>query len=495
MRTKVKKSGANRIILAACSALGSDGLFEETPAELVNIREELAWVHKDKSKAATEKGKSLIAMALERIKWRENLLPVHAESVTPKALVIGGGLAGLVAALSIAERGVEVEIVEKSSELGGNTRHIYSLLEGGNPQEYLLHLIEKVEANSLIHSWQETEVVQLTGYAGNFWCTLKDKNSEFHRIEAGVVIVATGAEEFQPTEYLYEQSEQVITQRELEERLFSGRLEPKDLKSVVMIQCVGSREETRPYCSRVCCSQALKNALTLKRQNPEIEIVIFYRDLMSYGFKEEYYTMAREEGVLFVQYELDSKPEVTLDGKELKVQAVDPVLGGSIVVKPDLVVLSPAIVPYENENLSQMLGVELTGDGFFKEAEVKFRPTDFPKEGIFVCGLAHSPRSVTETIVQAQAAAQCANLLLARGKLTSGRIVSQVNERWCSGCELCVKMCPYDARVKDLAKGVVVVREALCQGCGVCVAVCPNRAASLKEFKDKQLFSMIDAAL
>jgi len=199
--------------------------------------------------------------------------------------------------------------------------------------------------------------------------------------------------------------------------------------------------------------------------------------------------------VLFVQYDVDKKPEVILDGKELKVQAAETVLGGSIVIKPDLVVLSPAIVPSGNPDLARVLGVEMTEDGFFKEAEVKFRPVDFPKEGIFVCGLAHSPRSVTETIVQAQAAAQRATQLLARGKLTSGRIISKVNERWCSGCELCVQVCPYDARVKDPAKGVVVVREALCQGCGACVASCPNGAASLVEFKDKQIFSMMDAAL
>ena len=492
--TRAKESGANRVILAACSILRPYGLFGETPIELVNIREQLAWVHENESKAATEKGKSLIAMALEKIKWRENL-PPHAELVTPRALVIGGGLAGLVAALSIAERGFEVELVEKSDELGGNTRHVYSLLEGGEPQEYLLHLIEKAKANSLIHIWQETEVNQVTGYAGNFWCTLSDRNSQFYGVAAGVIIVATGAEEFKPTEYLYGQAKPVITQRQLEEELYSRRLHPKDLKSVVMIQCVGSREERRPYCSRICCSQALKNALILKRQNPEIEVFIFYRDLMSYGFKEEYYTMAREEGVLFVQYALERKPEVIFDGKSLKVLAAEPVLGGSIVVKPDLVVLSPAIVPHDNPDLAQMLGVELTEDGFFKEAEVKFRPVDSPKEGIFVCGLAHSPRDVPETIVQAQAAAQRATLLLTRGKLTSGRIVSQVNERWCSGCELCVEACPYDARVRDPARGVVIVREALCQGCGACVAACPNGAASLKEFKDKQIFSMLDVAL
>ncbi len=491
---EVKKIGVNRAIIVACSDVGSNELFDEIPSEVVNIREQIALVHKNQSKAATEKAKSLIAMALEKMKLLESS-PLHPESVTPKALVIGGGLAGLTAALSIAERGFEVEMVEKLNSLGGNMRHIHYLLEGEEPQAYLERFVEEVESSPLIHLWLEAEVLETKGYAGNFSCTLRDKDSECHSIEVGAIIAATGAGESHPNEYLYGQAEQVITQRELEEKIYSEHLNPRDLKSIVMIQCVGSREEQRPYCSRVCCSTALKNALTLKRQNPEIEIIIFYRDLMSYGFREEYYTTAREQGVLFIQYDIESKPEVTFDGREFKVQAVEPVTGGNIIIKPDLVVLSPAIVPYDNSNLARMLGVELTDDGFFKEAEAKFRPVDFPKEGVFICGLAHSPRDVRETIVQAQAAAQRTTQLLQRGELTAGRVVSQVNERWCSGCELCVRVCPYEARAKDPERGVVVVHEALCQGCGACVVACPNGAASLREFQDKQILSMLNAAL
>ncbi|HEY77758.1 MAG TPA: CoB--CoM heterodisulfide reductase iron-sulfur subunit A family protein [Dehalococcoidia bacterium] len=490
----LKKSGANRLVVAACSALRPGILSLDVPVELVNIREELAWVHQGNSQAAAEKGKSQIAMAVEKL-GRPGKRPSRSEEITTRAVIVGGGLGGLVAALSLAEYGLEVELVEKSAKLGGNLTHIHSLLEGGDPQGYLHHLVEKVNAEPLIHVWIETELVECQGYAGNFQCTLRDGDSAQHDIEAGAIIIAAGGVESRPAEYLYGQAEPVITQRELDERLAGGALNAQDLKCVVMIQCVGSRDEERPYCSRVCCSQALKNALALKRQNPDIDIVVFYRDLMSYGFKEEYYTQAREAGVLFVRYEVDRKPTVTLDGEMLKVQAADLVLGGDIIVEPDLVVLSPAIVPNGSGGLAHIFGIELTEDGFFKEAESKFRPVDTLKEGIFVCGLAHSPRGVSETIAQAQAAAQQTAWLLSRARLAPSRLISQVNERRCSGCELCIAACPYDARFKDSEKGVVVVRPALCQGCGACVVACPNAAASLTELEDRQIFSMMDVVL
>jgi heterodisulfide reductase subunit A len=490
----LKKSGANRLVVAACSALRPVIPSLEVPAELVNIREELAWVHQENSQAATEKGKGQLAMAVEKLR-RPGKRPHGAEEITTRTVIIGGGLGGLVAALSLAEQGLEVELVEKSDKLGGNLNHIHSLLEGGDPQGYLQHLVEKANAEPLIHVWTETEVVECQGYAGNFQCTLRDGNSAQYDIEAGAIVIAAGGAESRPAEYLYGQAEPVITQRELEERLAGGALNAHDLKCVVMIQCVGSRDEERPYCSRVCCSQALKNALALKRQNPDIDIVVFYRDLMSYGFKEEYYTQAREAGVLFVRYEVDRKPAVTQDGKKLKVQAADLVLGGDIIIEPDLVVLSPAIVPNGSGDLAHIFGIELTEDGFFKEAESKFRPVDTLKEGIFVCGLAHSPRGVSETIVQAQAAAQRVAQLLSRDKIVPSRLISQVNERRCSGCELCITACPYDARFKDSERGVVVVRPALCQGCGACVVACPNAAASLTELGDKQIFSIMDVVL
>jgi len=259
-----------------------------------------------------------------------------------------------------------------------------------------------------------------------------------------------------------------------------------------MIQCVGSRDKDRPYCSRVCCAQALKNALKLKDAAPDREVVILYRDLMSYGFMEEYYTLAREKGIIFARYDPDSKPEVRSMQDRLTVTAADTVLGGTLTLHPDLVVLSTAIVPKDNSRLAAMLGVDLTEDGFFKEAEIKFRPVDMLRDGIFVCGLAHSPRNIVETIVQAQAAAGRACVLLSRQELSSGKLVSEVHETWCSGCELCVSACPYHARVKDAEKGVARVIDALCQACGACVSICPNKAAKLRGFTDRQVFAMLD---
>ncbi len=495
IQTRLMEGKANRVVLAACSAVSPDILAGAIPVELVNIREDLAWVHKENTETAMEKGKNLLAMALQKLKWLESPLSPQYQVVTPRALVIGGGIGGLVASLTIAGRGFEVELVEKSDKLGGNMNHVYSLLDGADTGEYLQNSIEKVTAHPRINVYMETVLVSIKGCAGSFTCEVQDKNSGSHEIEAGAIVVATGAEEARPDEYLYGQSRRILTQRELEERSATGDLELAGLKSLVMVQCVGSREKERPYCSRICCSQALKNALTLKHSNSEIEIVVFYRDLMSYGFQEEYYTTAREHGVLFIPYDIDAKPEIIIDGDKLSIKAVDPVMGGKILLHPDVLVLSPAIVPGGNPELARILCVDLTEDGFFQEEEAKFCPVDTTKKGIFVCGLAHSPRNITETIAQAQAAAQRASLLLTRDKLIPGRGIAHVSERRCSGCELCIPACPYNARIKDTARGVVVVQESLCQGCGACVTTCPNGASILNEFTDKQVFSMMDVLL
>jgi heterodisulfide reductase subunit A-like polyferredoxin len=262
-----------------------------------------------------------------------------------------------------------------------------------------------------------------------------------------------------------------------------------------MIQCVGSRDSDRPYCSRTCCSEAIVNALKLKEQSPETQLFILYRDIMTYGFKEEYYTQAREAGVLFISYELDAKPEVTIKGKAMVVQVDDPILHGRLEIEADLLVLSTGIVPGDNKKLAELFSLELTEDGFFKEVDTKFRPVDSLIDGIFVCGLANAPRCLDEEVTQAHAAAQRAATVLAKERLESGRIVSEVNARKCSGCGLCVTACPYNARKLDEERKIAVVEEALCQGCGVCVALCPNGAAKLRGLKEKQVFSMIEAAL
>jgi heterodisulfide reductase subunit A len=503
LKGKIRETEANRIIIAACSDFVYERRFTDAvrqvglnPSllEILDLRNQVSSAGLDGKEPATAKAKSLIGIALARLRTQEPLRLV-AQEVEHQALVVGGGVAGLTAALSLAEQGFAAHLVEKTAELGGNLRHIYSILGGGDPQALRESLAKEAEANSLIHIHRETEVAEAKGYAGNFEIALKDKEGTLSTEKVGAVVIATGGEAYEPHEYCYGESDRVVTQAELEEKLTSGKLDAAQFGTVVMIQCVGSRDDERPYCSRICCSQAIKNSLKLKEQNSETSIVVLYRDVMSYGFLEEYYGKARESGVVFVNYDLAHKPEVAVDGGKLVVKTVEPTTGGVLTIEPDLLVLSTAIVPGDNQALAQMLQVDLTEDGFFKEAEAKFRPVDFLTNGIYLCGLAHSPRSVSESIAQAQAAAQRAASLLSRQCLESGRIVSEVNERRCSGCELCVEACPYNARFKDAGKGVVVVVEALCQGCGACVAVCPSGAAKLRGFTDKQVLSMLDAAI
>jgi len=463
----------NRPGIFVCGSAGGPGDIADTVAEAI---------------AAS-------GLALNVVTPAEIKAAIMESEVSSQALVIGGGLAGMVAAKSLAERGFKVELVEKSGTLGGHTSRLRSLLKGGDIRSWLKELVNTVEADPLIHIRMDTEVTGVGGCAGDFQVTLRQKDTDDETVEAGAVVVATGAEELRPAEYGYGSSDDILTQLELEEKLAAGEVKPWELKSVAMIQCVGSRESQRPYCSRVCCSHAVKSALDLKKQNPDIHVTVFYRDMMTYGLKEEYYTAARDCGVEFVRYGLERKPVVSVKDGKIEIRAVEPVLGGEMVWRPDRLVLGAAIVPPDNAELAGILGVELDDDGFFREAEMKFRPVDFLKEGIYVCGLAHSPRDVSETIVQAQAAARRAARWLWQREPALSPMISEVNERWCTGCELCVKVCPYDARYKDEDKGVVRVIEDLCRGCGACAAVCPSGAAQLRELTDKQVISMVDAAI
>ncbi len=497
---RVKEHKADRLVLGACTYMNGPMLdrvaaqagLDPSLVRVVNLREDVVRVHRDQPDMALAKAKRLLTMAIEDVR-QQDYPPASLTAVIPGALVIGGGIAGMMAALSIAQRGIDVHLIERSSALGGNLRDIFATLESGDTRPLLRDIIEQVSNSSRIHLHLESEVVAASGYAGDFRVSVKEKGDSINVLEAGAIVVATGGDEYHPQEYRYGQNENVLTQRELEKRISAGELDPAGLNSVVMIQCVGSREKDRPYCSRVCCSQAIKNALKLKEANPGIEVTVLYRDVMSYGFKEEYYTLAREEGVQFVRYEPDSKPVVKGEGEQLIVEVVEPVLGGMLTLMPDLVVLSVGIIPGDNRALADTLSVELDEDGFFREAEEKFRPTDFLREGIYVCGLAHSPRGVEETIVQARAAAGRAASLLTSKQLKSGRMISETVQRQCRKCEMCITVCPYGAREKDEETGEIVVRETLCQGCGACVVACPSGAAKLRGFRDRQVFSLIDA--
>jgi heterodisulfide reductase subunit A-like polyferredoxin len=410
-------------------------------------------------------------------------------SPPPAVVVIGAGLAGLEVAASLADAGTSVHLVERTGTLGGHLNHVHSTLEHGATHALIQKLKSKATEDARIRLYRETEVASVRGYAGHFSVVLKGRDG-MTALEADAIVVSSGGEASLPAGYMAGESESVITQSELEDRLFSGR-DLTTVNSVVMVQCVGSREASRPYCSRVCCSEALKNAISLRQSRPDIEVAILYRDIMSYGLAETFYRQAREMGVLFVRYDPEEKPVVAKESGKLRVSVREPVLGGSIVFEPDLVVLSQAIVPPDNGRLATMLGVKLNDDGFFSEAEPNFRPLDL-RDGIFVCGLAHSPRGIDETI--AQAAAVAGRVLSTLSPLTAAsRTVSETVQRKCRRCELCIAACEYSARAKDDETDDIVVREILCRGCGACVVACPSGAARLKG-ANEDIFDLLDAA-
>lgn len=517
---KIKKIIAeqklNRVVAALCSprlyksrfidAIGQVGLAPNL-LELVNIREQCSWVHRNDSEAATEKAKNLVAMGIAKCRHLNVINEIPSPlSVKPKGLVIGGGLAGLSSSLALAEQGFEVFLVEREPQLGGNLHHIFYTLDGDDPQKLLQEMMERVENHKLIHIHKNAEIKRISGRVGSYKTSIeighqKKKNDEKEgekqlvEIGHGIIIVATGGAEYQPQEYLYGKEEKVITQRELEERVARGDRGLTSAKNIVMIQCVGSRDDRRPYCSRICCSQAMKNALAIKRINPSSNIFVLYRDIRTYGFKEKYYLKARDEGIIFIRYDLANKPTISAENGKLRAEINDPILDERILIEADLVVLSPGIVPHDCEGLAKLLNLPLTSQGFFAEANVKFCPVDFINDGIFLCGLAHSPRSIDESISQAEAAAARAATILSKDYLEAGEITASVKEKWCSGCEICILVCPYEARTIDEESRVAKVSGALCRGCGACAAACPNGASALRAFEKDQILSMVDAAL
>ncbi len=509
----IEEQGLNRVVIAGCShrlyqpefaALMQEVGLNPHLLERADIREGVAWVHRDLPEQATSKAQAVVEMAVTKSTLQYPISSIQYP-VCRRGLVIGGGLAGLTAALELAEMGFGVDLVEKDEELGGVLRTAHYTLEGGKPQELLASLIERVEANELVKLYLNTELREFRGSKGDFLTTLTLADGSDEVLEHGAIIVATGAQPATTTEYLYGQHDRVLTQKELEARL-SEIQNPKskvqnpqsairNLQSVVMIQCVGSRDETRPYCSRVCCSHAVKNTLKLKELNPETSVVVIYQELRTYGFHELYYREARDKGVVFIRYELSDRPRVEAAGDDLRVRLTEPILGQEITLDADLLVLSTGIAPHDNEALSEVLGVPLDEDGFFQEAHLKMRPLDFLKEGVFLCGLAHSPRFIDEAICQATGAAVRAAALLSLPRLESKDTLVQVNPRLCSFCGLCVEACPYEARYLDYDERVAKVIEVLCKGCGVCAMVCPNKATAQVAFEPRQMLMAVDALM
>jgi heterodisulfide reductase subunit A len=483
---EIRKQGINRLLVAACSPYWFrrrflEGMGEMDPwlIEWVNLREGAIQAHGDEG--VQKKAEAMLLMAIERLRRKEERT-VSAMPVKKSALVVGAGLVGLAVASALAERGVEVHLVEREAELGG-------MLKGRPDKGELLEgYVRGIATNPLAKVYLKSEVTGVRGQAGDFWALIKGADGE-REVGIGAIVMATGAQEYKPTEFLYGENKRVITQRELQSGLASGEIKPQEMRSVVMIQCVGSRDREHPWCNRYCCTEALENALVLKEKNPALEIYILFRDMMTYGFRERLYSQARDAGAIFLRYQ---------DIQEIKVQGIDrlKVASPEGQLDCDLLVLSTGEVPNrDNEALARLFDLELTEDGFFKEAEPKFRPVDALREGIYLCGGAHSPRSWQEVILQAEAAAERALVLVGQEQLVTPHVVSQVVERRCSGCGLCVEACPYGARAFDEEQMVALVKEALCQGCGVCSGLCPNGAAILQGYKEDQVLAMIEAVL
>ncbi|MBI5883120.1 MAG: CoB--CoM heterodisulfide reductase iron-sulfur subunit A family protein [Elusimicrobia bacterium] len=512
---KIKKTivekGLNRVIVAACTPRTHEPLFRNTIREaglnpylfeMANIRDQCSWVHMSEPGPATRKAKDLVRMALAKSRLLEPLQKKQVP-IQKGVLVIGGGLAGMTAALTLARQGFPVRLVERDPELGGMMRRSHFLLEPeADPQKHLRRLIEDVKAEKNITVFTGTKIAAIEGCVGNFKSRLAVVGKPEVSVLHGAVIVATGAREHRPEEYLYGKNPSVLTQLELEERLSAGGWNAQPPRMVVMIQCVGSRDEKRPNCSRVCCGEAVKNALKIKELSPETSVYVLFRDVRTYGFKEAYYTEARRQGVVFGRYDETRKPSVAEEGGRLRVTVWEPVARAEVVIPADLVVLSAATVPHpENKDLAQMLKVPLDPNGFFLEAHMKLRPVDFATEGVFLCGAAHFPKTPDETIAQALAAAARVAAMLANDTMALEANISQVIDENCDGCAYCVDPCPYKAVTlleymrEGAIKKIVEVNESLCKGCGVCQATCPKKGISVRGFMLNQISAMAEAAL
>jgi heterodisulfide reductase subunit A len=526
---KVKESGANRVVIASCTPLTHESVFRKSLQsaglnpyllDMANIRNQCSWVHSHNRDTATKKARDLVRMSVARAAHLQTLA-TSSQAVQHGALVIGGGAAGMEAALSLAEQGFPVDLVERKSELGGVLRNLHYGLDGFGieaalppsgeegflgPQEYLAKQVERVREHPLIALHFNAEVVETRGYMGNFTSTIAYSGGPGRmEVSHGATVVCVGGVEYRGDEYSYGTDTRITTQQQFEGLLAKHENDPGNAGplpgSIVMIQCVGPADR---YCGRICCTSALKNALHLKRLNPAASITVLYKDIRTYGFKERLYTRAREAGVLFMRYEDEWAPQVTVDTDGvLEVSAWEEILGRQMKLNPDLLVLSTPIVPSPGaQQLARRLKVPQDDNGFFLEAHVKLRPVDFLSDGIFMAGLAHYPKLLHESIIQARAAAARAATILSRQSLSVGGLVAEVDQQKCVACLTCVRVCAFGAShleadapgVGDIA-GAARIEPSMCQGCGVCVSECPAGAIELKHYTDGQMHAKLDALL
>lgn len=498
MTEVIKNENLNRVVVAACTPRTHEPLFQETLInaslnkylfEMANIRNHDSWVHSFDPEAATEKAKDLVNMAVAKAAL---LAPLEETtiSVDPGVMVVGGGVAGMSAALALATQGFKVQLVEKSDRLGGQANNLYHTAKGEDIQAYLKDLTAKVRADGNINVHLEAELTEVEGFVGNF----KTRLSNGAAFQHGAAIIATGAGELKPQEYMYGQDQRVLTSLEMDALLKKEDSGLKEAKSFVFIQCVGSREPERPYCSKVCCTHSVLSALEIKERNPEAKVFILYRDMRTFAQREDLYKEARAKGVLFVRYDLEGKPKVQANGPDLEVIVKDPILGREISLRTDYLTLAAAITSNRETELAQMFKVPMDDDGWFLEAHQKLRPVDFATDGVFMAGLAHYPKDIAESVAQAEAAASRAMTVVTSTELQVGGVVAEIDQARCTGCNVCVLVCPFKAIELD-ENSKAVVNPALCKGCGNCVASCRSGAPTLKGFTNAGIFAQISAYL
>lgn len=498
----VRNINPNRLLIGACQpyayarklkALGADTGLNPRLMDVVDILSSIQG-REGEPEAFQAAMIAELRMAVARLRHADTSA-VPGVPVTQSALVVGGGIAGMSTALAIADHGFPVDQVEQSEHMGGNLLWIKNTLGGHETAGLLSDIRSRVEKHPHIRAHTGARVLCSFGQAGHFLTSLGTGEETVENIEHGVAILATGGREAVPDGYHYGENDRILTHRELSEKLDAGDIRPETLNTVVMIQCAGTREEPRNYCSKVCCGAALKHALALTDIHPDLQVYVFYRDMMSYGFTESYFTEARRRRVRFIPYTKDRKPEVLLEGGAVRIRAHEPLLGRDIEMGADLVVLAAGVVPNLSADLAQSFGATLDGDGFFQAAESKWRPVDALKEGVFGCGLAHSPGNIPESIASAEAAAQRALRILCHALLPSGKLTADVRHSLCALCERCIEVCPYEARSLDPEEERIMVNPVMCQGCGACAAVCPNDASYLEGYAARQMLEMIDAAM
>ena len=497
----IKEQNLNRVVVAACTPKTHEPLFQETLLnaglnkylfEMVNIRNQDSWVHKGNPEIATQKAKDLIRMAVAKVALHEPLEEAEL-NVNQTALVIGGGISGMTTAKSLAAQGYETHIIERDTRLGGQALKLYRTSQGEDVQKELSNLVDQVRKDEKIHLHLGTELINVDGFVGNFISTLSSNGSQ-ETVEHGIAVVSTGSSYLLPDEYCFGEDPRIITSLELDKKFIDNDSGINEMGTAVFIQCVGSRNTERPYCSRVCCTHSIENALHLKELNPDMNVFILYRDIRTYGEREELYRKAREAGVVFIRYSLENKPEVVLDGGKIMVKIIDNIIGKPLEIETDLLTLATAIIPYRDERLAQFFKVPMNDDGFFIERHAKLGPSEFATDGVFLCGLAHYPKPIDESVAQAKAAAARAVTLLAQENINTIGTVAKTDPSCCSSCGVCISICPYSAPSfieKGPFTGKAQINPVLCKGCGLCVASCRSGAILLQGFDNKQIFAQL----